>query len=298
MACELSIAASVIAVATLAYSSSKTLYQTISAIYDTPEILVHLKTDVETLYETIHSLQQELEKKDTNAALSDAQKSNLREIMPTLQACHIACDEFNSKIDRLMRRSKDGQTSWRDRLKLQFQEKEIGGFQARLASYKSTLAIALDFATLKTASENLDVTKGLETKIEEATTLLTGQIQGLQIGLQAILDASSESGELVQANPQCQLTEAQQSEVLHAIEQQTVALSHCYRACMAVFKETTKATGHDYKYVKASKEARLLMGDLGNVEGGALHTFRNIEVDGGWVVAGNMAGESAKDFFK
>jgi len=41
------------------------------------------------------------------------------------------------------------------------------------------------------------------------------------------------------------------------------------------------------------------MDDLGNVgQGAGLHTFSNIEVDGGWVVAGNMAGESAEDFFK
>ena len=40
------------------------------------------------------------------------------------------------------------------------------------------------------------------------------------------------------------------------------------------------------------------MGDLGNLKGDTLHTFSNIEVEGGWVVAGNMAGESAKDFFK
>lgn len=134
----------------------------------------------------------------------------------------------------------------------------------------------------KTASQNLDVTKGLEMKIEDVTAHLTGQMQGLQIGLQAILDASAESHELVSANPRRQLTEAQKSEVLRAIEQQNIALSHCYRACMAAFEETTKATGHTYKYVKASKQARLLMGDLGNVvKGGALHTFSNIEVDGG-----------------
>jgi hypothetical protein len=123
-------------------------------------------------------------------------------------------------------------------------------------------------------------------------------MQGLQIGMQAILDASSESKELDKADPRSQLTDAQQSEVLHAIERQTVALSHCYRACMAAFKETTKATGHEYKFVKASKEARLLMGDLGSVTGGALHKYSNIEVDGGYVVAGNMEGQFAKDFFK
>ncbi|KAF2195765.1 hypothetical protein K469DRAFT_699388 [Zopfia rhizophila CBS 207.26] len=298
MADPLSITASVITVAGLAYSSGKMLYQAISDIHDAPETFIHLKTDVETLYETIHSLQQELEKKDTDASLSEAQKSNLREIKPTLQACRNACDAFKGKIDRLMRHSKDAHISLRDRLKLHFQEKEIGAFQARLGSYKSTLTIALDFSTFKTASENLDATKGLETKIEDVTARLTGQMQGLQIGLQAILDANAESRGLVEADPHCQLTETQQSEVLHTIEQQSIVLSHCYWACMATLEETTKATGHTYKYVKASNQARLLMGDLGNVKGGALHTFSNIEVEGGWVVAGNMAGESAKDFFK
>lgn len=116
-------------------------------------------------------------------------------------------------------------------------------------------------------------------------------MQGLQIGLQAILDADSGGNVL-------HLTKAQQSEALAAIEKQNIALRHCYRACMAALKDTTKATGHDYKYVKASKEARLLMGNLGNVQGAALHKFSNIEVEGGWVVAGNMASDSAKDFFK
>lgn len=154
--------------------------------------------------------------------------------------------------------------------------------------------------TRKTASENLEATKGLETKIEDVAVSLTGQMQGLQIGLQAILDANAESYELAEADSDSrrQLAEVQQSQAMHAIEQQIIALSHCYRACMAAFQETTKATGHDYKYVKASNQARLLMGDLGDVKGGALHKYSNIEVDGGYVVAGNMAGEFARDFFK
>lgn len=123
-------------------------------------------------------------------------------------------------------------------------------------------------------------------------------MQGLQIGLQAILNADSGGQGVTGADRQFHLTEAQRSEAVEATEKQSIALSHCYRACMAAFQETTKATGHDYKFVKASNQARLLMGDLGNVQGAALHTFSNIEVEGGWVVAGNMANDSAKDFFK
>ena len=123
-------------------------------------------------------------------------------------------------------------------------------------------------------------------------------MQGLQISMQAILDTSSVTEEPDETDPQGQLTETQQSEVLQTIEQQTVTLNYCYRACMAALKETTKATGHDYKLVKASNTAKLLMGDLGDVKGGALHTYSNIEVNGGHVIAGNMDGQFAKDFFR
>ncbi|KAK3208237.1 hypothetical protein GRF29_77g1033, partial [Pseudopithomyces chartarum] len=180
-------------------------------IHDAPGVFVHLKTDVETLCQTVHSLEQELEKNNTDAALSEPQKSNLREINPTLTACRDACDTFKSKIDKLMRHSTDSHTSLRDRLKLQFQEKEIAAFRARLGSYQSTLAIAMQFFTMKTASENLETTKDLEAKIEDVTASLTGQMQGLQIGLQAIIDANAEGHELLEAGHRRQLTEMQQS---------------------------------------------------------------------------------------
>jgi hypothetical protein len=122
-------------------------------------------------------------------------------------------------------------------------------------------------------------------------------MQGLQIGLQAILDANA-SRALVDGDLQNQLTESQQSQVLHVIEQQSIAVNHCFRACMAALEETTKATGHEYKYVKTYNQARVLLGDLGNVTGGYLHKYGHVDVDGSHVVAGNMAGESARDFFK
>jgi hypothetical protein len=145
MAEGLGIAASVIALAGLAYSSSKSLYETISGIHDAPKIL---KADIETLYQTIHSLEQELNKQDSNAALSEAQKSNLHEIESTLKACCSTCDALKDQLDRLTRHSKDSHTNLWDRFKLRFREKEIGACQARLDGCKSTLAIALDLSNL------------------------------------------------------------------------------------------------------------------------------------------------------
>jgi hypothetical protein len=117
-------------------------------MHDAPETLVYLKTDVEILYETIHSLQQRLEVRNDDTDLSEAQKSNLREMKPALDACRITCDAFQAKIRQLSRHSTDAHVSLRDRLKMQFQEKEIMAFQARLSSYKSTFAIALEFSSL------------------------------------------------------------------------------------------------------------------------------------------------------
>lgn len=134
MAEPLSIIASVISVAELAYSSGKLLYQTISGIRDAPEILAHLKTDVEILYDTIHSLQLRFQVRDAEIDLSEAQKSNLREIKPALDACRIACDTFQAKIQRLSHHSTDGHVSFRDRLKIHFQEKEIMAFDRFLLS--------------------------------------------------------------------------------------------------------------------------------------------------------------------
>src|SRR5947207_864346 len=127
MAEGLGVAASVMALTGLAHSISRSLYQTISGIRNDPSIL---KADVETLYQTIQSLKQELKKQDSNAALSEAQWANLREIEPTLEACCDTCDKFKNQLDRLTRHSKNRYTSLLDRFKLPFQERDIWASQA------------------------------------------------------------------------------------------------------------------------------------------------------------------------
>ena len=149
MSDPLSITASVIAVAGVAYSSVKLLHETISGIQDAPETIIHLKTEVGILYETIHSLKQRLaEEKEKDSVLSEAQRSNLREIEPSLDACHNACDAFQTKMVHILRHSTEERISTRDKIKMHLREKEIVTFQVRLESYKSTFAISLEFLSL------------------------------------------------------------------------------------------------------------------------------------------------------
>jgi hypothetical protein len=146
MANPLSIAAGVIAVAGATYSTGKMLYDIISGIQDAPKTFQNLKLDIEALNNTIQSLEREL-KEDKDAGLSEAQKMNLSEIKPALEGCNGACNEFKTKLEKLTKNSKKGHTNMLDKLKLHFHDKEIAAFQARLASYKSTLSIALQFLT-------------------------------------------------------------------------------------------------------------------------------------------------------
>jgi hypothetical protein len=147
MAEAIGLAASIIGVATLAYSSSKALYELLDGIHEAPKTLEFLKTDLDALQKLLSSLEVELKHKP-DKSLSDGLKHCLEEVEPSLKACSKACDEFREKVSKITSHSTEQHTSLRDKVKLQFQEKEITTFRYRLTSYKSTLNIALSFASL------------------------------------------------------------------------------------------------------------------------------------------------------
>lgn len=155
MSDPLSITASIVAIATLAYASSKALYEIIKDIQDAPKSFLDLNADLEALQAVLNSLKAELEGNGRDAGLSDTQQSCLRELGPSLQGCSDACDQFKSKLVDIMSHTREGHSSFRDRVKLQFHDKEIAAFRFRLASYKSTLSVALGFASLQVALPTL-----------------------------------------------------------------------------------------------------------------------------------------------
>ena len=81
-------------------------------------------------------------------SFSNGVKKCLEEAKPALAGCGKACDEFAEKIGKIMSHSDENRTSTRDRIKLQFQEKDILAFRYRIGSYKATLNIALGLASL------------------------------------------------------------------------------------------------------------------------------------------------------
>ena len=142
----LSVSAGVIAVAGLAYSSSKALYELISTIRDAPQVFQNLNQYIAALSQTLNALKTNVDGR--GAKLSVSQIAYLQEVKPTLEGCDLACKDFKTKIERLTVHSQDGRRSFRDGIKLNFQNKSIADFQMRLVGWKESLALALDIVLL------------------------------------------------------------------------------------------------------------------------------------------------------
>jgi hypothetical protein len=142
----LSVTAGVIAVAGLAYSSSKALYELISTIQDAPQGFQELNQSIAALSQILEALRTNLDGRGTR--LSQSQIACLQEAKPILEGCDHACKNFKTKIEGLTIHSHDSRRSFRDSIKLHFQNKSIADFRMRLADWKESLAIALDVALL------------------------------------------------------------------------------------------------------------------------------------------------------
>jgi len=142
----LSVTASIIAVAGLAYSSSKALSELISTIQDAPQVFQELNQYLAALSKVLEALKANLNGRDTR--LSESQIVCLQEAKPTLEGCDLACKDFKTKLKGLTIHSHDGRRSFRDSIKLHFQNKSIADFRMRLAGWKESLSLALDVALL------------------------------------------------------------------------------------------------------------------------------------------------------
>ena len=146
MADPLSIAASVIAVAGLAFSSSKALFELISTIHDAPSVFQDLNQDIAALDQILDALRTSLSVRA--ATLSEGQVACLQAVKQPLEGCDLACKEFRTKVEGLTDHSRNGRRSLRDGVKLKFQSKSIEDFQTKIEGWKASLALALDVASL------------------------------------------------------------------------------------------------------------------------------------------------------
>jgi Fungal N-terminal domain of STAND proteins len=139
MAEAIGLASGLLALATFAFQSSITLFQTVQSFQSHLTRVRNLLEELEALSGVLRSLT------ETVRATSDMDLSALN--LPLLR-CGKACKEFEQEILKYSSRSSGNRTSFRDWAKLRYMGDNIDGFKQTLAGYKSTIVIALTDASL------------------------------------------------------------------------------------------------------------------------------------------------------
>ncbi|RDW87384.1 hypothetical protein BP5796_03078 [Coleophoma crateriformis] len=274
-----SVTASTIAVAGLAYASSRVLYEFISTIRDTPHVFQELNQYVAAL-----------NLDGRGGRLSESQVACLQEVKPTLEGCDAACKDFKTQMEELTAHSQGGRRSFKDSIKLNFQNKNIADFRMRVVAWKESLALALDVVLLTSMSANTDAFKALEVKIANAEVQITTDLKIVNTRLERLLALELESDEDLKI-----MTRKNEVE-----EQQKTTLIQCLSLCQAAADGITKTTGHSFKNNKVFGEARATYGDVGHVPAGStIHSYNsNIASDKARVVMGNMDVASFLEFMR
>ena len=154
MAEALGVTAGVITVATLAWESSKKLYELVDKLSDVPQSISHTKSNLSTTQSAIETLKLDLATGDS--ALFDALLQKLR-MAEALEGSGKECDMFGQKIETYTKHSKDGTFSKRDRLIVNFHESEINRFNGRLRDHQQLITLVTTSMTLYAARNEIDL---------------------------------------------------------------------------------------------------------------------------------------------
>ena len=139
MAEAVGIASGLLALATFAFESSITLYNTVRSFQSHLKRVHELIEELEALNGVLGPLTETL---SANTAL------NLSGLELPLQRCGNSCKEFEQEILKCSSRSGSSRTSFRDWAKLRYMGEDINTFRQVLSGYKLTINIALADANL------------------------------------------------------------------------------------------------------------------------------------------------------
>ncbi|RJE17776.1 hypothetical protein PHISCL_09887 [Aspergillus sclerotialis] len=182
MADPLSVTASVIAVATLAFQSCKATYSLIDGLAGAPQAIARSKTSFAETQTTINALQQTL---TTNSEPPSGLDSILGtiDLEGTLKSVQRLCDEFATAITSFTSHSTDGKFSKRDRVAVNLHESKISNLDRQLGYCQQTLSMVLVSINLIVATRTADDLQRLDDRFqaqEQALANLDTQLYNCQ----------------------------------------------------------------------------------------------------------------------
>ncbi|KAI1858262.1 hypothetical protein JX265_010930 [Neoarthrinium moseri] len=176
MADPLSVSSALVAIVAAAAQSSQILYQTVQSFRNHQRAIKQLREELEALVEVLESLQ----------ILADRDPASFQPLRLPLLQCHQACAEFNALIRSCGRHSGGGRTSFRDWARLRYMDGDVMHFTNMLAGYKSTIAIALADANLRSTSVTLRVLNEYKDMIQSTTLDLEDHLENINEKLESL----------------------------------------------------------------------------------------------------------------
>lgn len=128
-----------VTLASFAFQSSITLYETVKSFNSHPKRVRDLLEELESLIAVLDPL------KDI---ITTSAGTSLPALDLPLKRCGNACKEFEQQLVKCLSRSGGDRKSFRDWARLRYMSDDIDGFRRLLAGYKLTINIALTDATL------------------------------------------------------------------------------------------------------------------------------------------------------
>ena len=147
MADPISITGTSLAVASLLYSTCRTICDIIGSYKKAPKEYQDLTQDLNALQSPLSSLQNSL--RGTNdSSLSPEQLESLKYLELPLKSCNNACEDFKKKLSSMTSHSTEDHTSFWDRLRLHFNKSDVTFLREKLNTAKGTIQVALGVSTL------------------------------------------------------------------------------------------------------------------------------------------------------
>ncbi|CCF33627.1 hypothetical protein CH063_05783 [Colletotrichum higginsianum] len=169
MADPLSITASVLAVATAAFVSTKTLIDTVNRFKGRDKTLQRLQDELEDLLKILEMLQ----------GISQCELSILALLEGPVRRCSELCLNFDKSMKDFT--GKATKTGFRDWAKLEFRRGDINEFIDTVSGYKSTISVGL-------GAINLNVSKASQQILEQYSEMIEDTTYNLNLRLQRIDD--------------------------------------------------------------------------------------------------------------
>ena len=147
MADPIGITGTSLAVASLLYSTCRTICDIIDSYRKAPKEYQDLAQDFKALQSQLSSLQNFLRSMN-DSSLSSEQIESLKDLEPPLKSCNNACVDFKKKLSSMTSHSTEDHTFFWDRLRLHFNKSDVTFLREKLNTAKTTTQVALGVSTL------------------------------------------------------------------------------------------------------------------------------------------------------